>query len=57
MRRIQDAARDSQICVALGFSERDGDSLYIAQAMIDDKGEIQMNRRKLKVRGYTGISL
>jgi predicted amidohydrolase len=50
MRRIQDAARDFNISVALGFSERDGESVYIAQAMIDDKGVIQMKRRKMKVR-------
>ena len=48
MKRIQEAAATHQINVSLGFSERDGDSVYIAQALIDDKGEIQMKRRKMK---------
>lgn len=48
MQRIRDAAAESQINVALGFSERDGDSLYIAQALIDESGELKMTRRKMK---------
>lgn len=48
MKRIQDAAREHAISVALGFSERDGESVYIAQALIDAHGKIQMTRRKLK---------
>jgi nitrilase len=48
MRCIQEAAATYQINVGLGFSERDGDSVYIAQALIDEKGEIQMKRRKMK---------
>lgn len=48
MRRIQDAAATHQVNVGLGFSERDGDSVYISQALIDEKGEIQMQRRKMK---------
>ncbi|SMQ48074.1 unnamed protein product [Zymoseptoria tritici ST99CH_3D7] len=36
------------INVALGFSERDGESVYIAQALISETGEIKMVRRKLK---------
>ncbi|KAK3068457.1 hypothetical protein LTR53_013949 [Teratosphaeriaceae sp. CCFEE 6253] len=39
MRRIQDAAATHGVNVGLGFSERDGDSVYIAQALIDAKGE------------------
>ncbi|CAK3855914.1 carbon-nitrogen hydrolase [Lecanosticta acicola] len=48
MQRIQSAAAENQISVALGFSERDGESVYIAQAMISETGEINMTRRKMK---------
>lgn len=48
MKRIQDAASEHQINVGLGFSERDGHSVYIAQALIDEKGELRMLRRKMK---------
>lgn len=48
MKRIQAAAAENQISVALGFSERDGESVYIAQALIDEAGEIKMTRRKMK---------
>lgn len=47
-RRLQDAARDNGIHVVLGFCERSGGTLYIAQAILDDKGEIVATRRKLK---------
>lgn len=46
--RLQAAARDNNIFVVMGFSERSGGSLYIAQAIIDDQGEIVSTRRKLK---------
>lgn len=48
MRQIQEAAASNAISVALGFSERDGDSIYIAQALIGSDGEIKMKRRKMK---------
>ena len=48
MSRIQDAAAESSINVSLGFSERDGESVYIAQALIDDQGRLRMTRRKMK---------
>lgn len=48
MKRIQAAAAEGQINVALGFSERDGESVYIAQALIDETGELKMTRRKMK---------
>ena len=47
-KQIQDAARENNIFVVLGFSERDGGSLYIAQAIIDNHGELIATRRKLK---------
>jgi hypothetical protein len=36
---IQAAAAEHQIAVSLGFSERDGESVYIAQAMISASGQ------------------
>jgi nitrilase len=47
-RRIQEAASENGIAVALGFSERAGDSVYIAQALISETGDIAMKRRKMK---------
>lgn len=46
--RLERAARDLEIIIALGFSEREGGSLYMAQAVIDADGETVMTRRKLK---------
>lgn len=48
MKRICAAAAENKINVSLGFSERDGDSVYIAQALISEYGEIKMTRRKMK---------
>ena len=48
MARIQAAAKSHAIAVALGFSERDRESIYIAQALITDDGTIAMARRKMK---------
>lgn len=47
-RRIEAAAREANIWVALGFSERSGGSLYMGQALIDDQGKTVLARRKLK---------
>jgi aliphatic nitrilase len=46
--RIADAARDNHIHVSMGASERDHGSLYIAQFLFDDAGELLHARRKLK---------
>lgn len=48
MRRIQEAAAAHAVNVSLGFSERSGDSVYIAQALIGADGELKMHRRKMK---------
>jgi len=48
MKKICAAAAENAINVSLGFSERDGESVYIAQALIDETGKIQMTRRKMK---------
>jgi nitrilase len=46
--RLAQAAGDLGIWAAVGFSERAGGSLYIAQALFDDRGRIVKTRRKLK---------
>lgn len=46
--KLQAAAAEYRIHVVLGFSERSGGSLYIAQAIIDDCGKLIATRRKLK---------
>ena len=42
------AAKRAKINVVMGFSEIDGGSLYLSQALISDEGEIVFKRRKLK---------
>jgi aliphatic nitrilase len=46
--RIREAARQHSITVIVGFSEKDGGSLYMSQAVIGPDGEIVQHRRKLK---------
>ena len=46
--RLGQAAREFGIWLSLGFSERAGGSLYIAQALFDDRGNVVKTRRKLK---------
>ncbi|KAJ9616398.1 hypothetical protein H2200_000116 [Cladophialophora chaetospira] len=48
MRTIQSCAKENNVVVALGFSENDNNSVYIAQAIIDSDGKLLMHRRKLK---------
>lgn len=48
LERIRLAAAKHGVNVVLGFVERDGDSLYISQAIIDETGKTLLNRRKLK---------
>jgi nitrilase len=48
MARIRSAARVHGVHLVLGFAERDGRSLYMSQALIDDRGDILFVRRKLK---------
>lgn len=48
MRTIQACAAENGIVVALGFSENDHNSVYIAQAIIDADGKLLTARRKLK---------
>jgi nitrilase len=46
--RLEAAARELDIVIALGFSEREGGSLYMAQAVIEKDGRTILTRRKLK---------
>ena len=48
MRRIQKAVKEAGMFIVLGYSERDGASLYMAQAFISPDGEIVHHRRKIK---------
>ncbi|KAK4938767.1 hypothetical protein LTR10_020870 [Elasticomyces elasticus] len=48
MARIRQAAAENSIYVCLGFSERDGGSLYLAQTLIDSHGKVLLHRRKIK---------
>ncbi len=45
---IARSAADHGIHVLMGAAERDGERLYIAQWLIDDAGQVRMQRRKLK---------
>jgi nitrilase len=46
--RIAAAAQSHNINVVLGFTEKAGGSLYIAQLLVSDEGQIIASRRKLK---------
>lgn len=46
--RLGDAARANRIFVSMGASERDHGSLYMAQLLFDDNGDLIQSRRKLK---------
>ena len=46
--RIAEAARKHQVFLSVGASERDHGSLYIAQFLFDDTGQLLQARRKLK---------
>ncbi|WP_150526041.1 carbon-nitrogen hydrolase family protein [Roseibium sediminis] len=48
MAAICEAARVHRIWVMMGFAERDRGSIYCSQALIDDRGEIVLSRRKLR---------
>jgi len=48
MIRIREAARANKIYVALGYSEVDLASLYMAQVLISPTGEVINHRRKIR---------
>ncbi|KAF7552877.1 hypothetical protein G7Z17_g4022 [Cylindrodendrum hubeiense] len=45
------AARRNSVYLALGFSERVGDAIYMSQALIDPKGKVLIHRHKLRPSG------
>jgi predicted amidohydrolase len=45
--RYAEIARSNQIAIALGYLERDEDELFDAVALIDIKGELVQNYRKV----------
>jgi aliphatic nitrilase len=47
-KRLAKAAKDNSIYLSTGASERDHGSLYLAQFLFSDKGELIQARRKLK---------
>ncbi|KAL7787359.1 nitrilase [Trichoderma afarasin] len=51
MAQICEAVKKAGIFIVLGYSERDGDSLYIGQSFINPEGEIVLHRRKIKPTG------
>ncbi|KAH0499797.1 hypothetical protein TgHK011_006963 [Trichoderma gracile] len=51
MAQICEAVKKAGIFIVLGYSERDGDSLYIAQSFIDPTGTLVLHRRKIKPTG------
>ncbi|KAF4878071.1 Arylacetonitrilase [Colletotrichum siamense] len=48
MERIRMAARNANIVVVVGISERDKGSLYMAQTFIGPDGDVLLHRRKFK---------
>lgn len=48
MEKIKLCAKENAIAVILGYSENFHDSVYIGQAIISPKGEIEVHRRKMK---------
>lgn len=48
IQRLQDAAKEHEITIMMGFNLRRGHSLWIAQMMIDSGGVVRFIRRKLK---------
>ncbi|KAH8807728.1 putative nitrilase [Xylogone sp. PMI_703] len=48
MDAIKEAVKEAGIFVVLGYSERDGGSLYMAQSSISPEGIIVSHRRKIK---------
>jgi len=47
-KKLCDCAKNNEINLVMGFSEKDGGSLYISQLFIDENGKMMGSRRKLK---------
>ncbi|KAF9257911.1 putative nitrilase, partial [Marasmius fiardii PR-910] len=50
--RILRAVKEAGIWVVLGFVERDGESMYAAQSIINSTGKVVLHRRKLKATSH-----
>lgn len=48
---LRDAARENEVFVSFGFSERDGRFIYMSQALFGPDGKVLINRRKLRPSG------
>ncbi|OPX92880.1 MAG: Aliphatic nitrilase [Syntrophorhabdus sp. PtaB.Bin006] len=48
---IRNTAKKNEIMIALGFVEKDGSTLYNSQTLIDESGNMVINRRKLMPTG------
>ncbi|KAI9155587.1 Arylacetonitrilase [Paramyrothecium foliicola] len=48
---LRGAAKEHEMFVSFGFSERDGDFIYMSQALFGPDGEVLINRRKLRPSG------
>ncbi|ORY27096.1 putative nitrilase [Naematelia encephala] len=46
--KIRKACRDAKVWAVVGFSERDGSTLYLGQSFIGPTGQVHLHRRKLK---------
>ncbi|TKY85616.1 hypothetical protein EX895_005778 [Sporisorium graminicola] len=55
MARIQAACKEAGIYVSLGFAEKVGESLYMAQALISRSGEIVNKRHKIMPTGLERV--
>ncbi|KAL0573923.1 hypothetical protein V5O48_008020 [Marasmius crinis-equi] len=53
--RLLRGVRDAKIWAVVGFVERDGDSMYCAQSIINPNGKVVLHRRKLKATGYERV--
>ncbi|KAL0061309.1 hypothetical protein AAF712_011887 [Marasmius tenuissimus] len=50
--RLMKGVKEAGIWAVVGFVERDGDSMYCAQSIINPSGRVVLHRRKLKATGH-----
>ncbi|GAA6010698.1 hypothetical protein JCM10207_005803 [Rhodosporidiobolus poonsookiae] len=55
LKAIGEAAKKFSIITHFGFAEREGNSLYMANAIFDENGKLLLHRRKLKPSHYERI--
>ncbi|GAA5893537.1 hypothetical protein JCM6882_007846 [Rhodosporidiobolus microsporus] len=49
--KLLQAASDNAVYVGLGYTEREGDKIYMAQALVDPQGQVLIHRHKLRPSG------